>query len=331
VRVVITGGAGFLGQLLARRLLATGELTVGTDHSVAIERVILADLRRPSDEDLASDERVEVALGSISSAILRRSIIEAADVTVFHLASMVSAACESDFDRALEVNLDGTRAILEACRARDSRARLVFSSSVVAFGGVSAAETVSDRTKFLPETTYGATKAIGELLVNEYSRKGFIDGRSARLPTVVIRPGRPNAAASAWVSGLFREPLNGDTAVVPVDPDLSLPIAGYTSIVENLVRLCAIDERLFGSDRAVNVPSIDATPRTMMHALEAATDRPLGRVDIRPDPRIQRFFESWAHHAAFETATDLGLVRDNGIESIVHDYIRDFLSPVPHG
>lgn len=332
MRVVITGGAGFLGQLLARRLLSDGKLDLGTGRSEPVDQVILADLQPPSDGRLGSDDRVKVILGGISSTALRDAIASVdGELAVFHLASMVSAGCEADFDGALAVNLDGTRDILEACRARESRARLVFSSSIVAYGGMSPTEIASDRTKLVPETTYGATKAMCELLVNDYTRKGFVDGRSARLPTVVIRPGRPNAAASGWVSSIFREPLKGEPAIVPVDEDLSIPVTGYRTVVDNLLRLCGVAEDRLGNDRAINLPSVDASPRTMRRALEAASDRPLGRVDVRPDPEIQRFFAGWAHHASFDRATDLGLEADVNLESIVREYIDDSLPPVSHG
>ena len=152
------------------------------------------------------DHRAQVAIGDITDPEVVRAVVDRDDTSVFHLASMVSAGCELDFDGALAVNLDGCRAVLEACRPR-SRPRLVFSSSVAAFGGLGPEEVASDSTKVTPQTTYGVTKAICELLVNDYTRKGFVDGRSARLPVVVIRPGRPNAAASSWVSGIFREPF----------------------------------------------------------------------------------------------------------------------------
>ena len=195
MKVIITGGAGFLGQRLAHRLLSDGSLDLEPGRTETIEHLVLADLHPPADQRLLSDRRVEVVHSGVAGPELRQAIAEAGDLIVFHLASMVSAECEADFDAALRVNLDGIRTILEACRARAVRARLVFASSIVAFGGISPDQVVSDLTKLAPETTYGMTKAIGELLVNDYSRKGYVDGRSARLPTVVIRPGRPNAAA----------------------------------------------------------------------------------------------------------------------------------------
>ena len=191
----------------------------------------------------------QLVTGDVADAGRLREVVDQDDISVFHLASMVSAECEVDFDAALRVNLDGGRAVLEACRARGSRPRLVFSSSIAAFGGLAPSEVATDSTKLTPATTYGTTKAICELLVNDYTRKGFLDGRTARLPTVVIRPGRPNAAASSWVSGIFRERLNGEECIVPVDPGTRVPLAGYRTVVENLVRLHELGPKVLGSDR----------------------------------------------------------------------------------
>ena len=202
----------------------------------------------------------------------------------------------------LAVNIDGCRSVLEACRARGSRPRLVFSSSVAAFGGLAPSEVATDSTKLTPGTTYGTTKAICELLVNDYTRKGFLDGRTARLPTVVIRPGRPNAAASSWVSSIFRERLNGEECTVPVDPGTRVPIAGYRTVVENLVRLHELGPHALGPDRALNLPSLELTAQEMIDGLSAAVQRPLGRVHFRPEPAVEAIFATWAQHASSDRA-----------------------------
>jgi nucleoside-diphosphate-sugar epimerase len=254
-----------------------------------------------------------------------RHIIDGNSLAVFHLASMVSAGCEADFDGALSVNVDGIRAVLEACRATHSVPRVVFTSSIAAFGGEGAKGTVTDTTKLTPETTYGVTKAIGELLVNDYTRKGFLDGRSARLPTVVIRPGRPNAAASSWVSGVFREPLAGEEGVVPVHPNTRVPISGYRVIVENLIKLHEADGTSLGPDRALNLPSMAVTPQEMIDGLRGATTRPLGPISFRLDPLIDGIFATWAQSASSERANNLGMTTDTSVEEIVQAYIEDYL------
>jgi nucleoside-diphosphate-sugar epimerase len=336
VRVVITGGHGFLGSVLTRRLLERPTLTGPSGRPEPIDSIVLFDAvgpagawapRDPGPDNVGPSPLVEPVVGDISDPGALSRVIDRDDVSVFHLASMVSAGCELDFDRALAVNLDGIRAVLEACRARSSRPRLVFSSSIVAFGGVGVDDIVSDTTKLTPETTYGMTKAIGELLVNDYTRKGFLDGRSARLPTVVVRPGQPNAAASSWVSGIFREPLNGLDCAVPVDFDMPLPIAGYRTVVDNLVRLHEVDGAALGPDRAVNLPALDATPRQMTAALRRVADRPLGEIRVEIDPVISAFFQGWARHSSFARAAALGLACDDSVESMVAAYIQDFLEP----
>ena len=324
MRVVITGGAGFLGQLLTRRLLGRDALTGPSGHQESIDSIVLFDAVA-APELAPADARVQSVVGDISDVELVRTLVDRDDVSVFHLASMMSAGSELDFDRALAVNVDGARAVLEACRARVSTPRLVFSSSIVAFGGVAVEEIVSDETKLTPETTYGTTKAICELLVNEYTRKGFVDGRSARLPTVVIRPGQPNTAASSWVSGIFREPLNGIECVVPVALDMPIPIAGYRTVVENLIRLHEVGAEALGPDRALNLPALDVTAREMAVALQSVADRPLGAIRSEVDPIISSFFQGWAQHSSFGRATALGLAHDETVASIVTAYIEDFL------
>ena len=324
MRVVITGGAGFLGQLLTRRLLGRDALTGPSGHQEAIDSIVLFDAVT-APEPAPADARVHSVVGDIADVELVRTLIDRDDVSVFHLASLMSAGSELDFDRALAVNVNGARAVLEACRARASTPRLVFSSSIVAFGGVAVEEIVSDQTKLTPETTYGTTKAICELLVNEYTRKGFVDGRSARLPTVVIRPGQPNTAASSWVSGIFREPLNGIECVVPVDLDMHIPIAGYRTVVENLIRLYEVGGEALGPDRALNLPALDVTAREMAAALKSVADRPLGAIRSEVDPAISAFFRGWAQHSSFGRANALGFARDETVESMVTAYIEDFL------
>jgi nucleoside-diphosphate-sugar epimerase len=325
MKVVITGGAGFLGGMLARALLARGTLAGPSGAQEPIDTIALFDAidPPPHDEPLASTQRIT---GDVADADLVRSVVDRDDVAVFHLASMVSAGSELDFDRALRVNVGGAMAVLQACRARKTTPRLVFTSSIVAFGGIGADEIVSDETKLTPETTYGTTKAIGELLVNDYTRKGFVDGRSARLPTVIIRPGQPNAAASSWVSGIFREPLDGRDCVVPVDPDLHVPVAGYRSVIENLISLHELDGALLGKDRALNFPALDPSPREMAAALKRASHRPLGAISYEVDPDISSFFRGWAQHSSFERARALGLRHDGDLESIITGYIEDFLA-----
>jgi D-erythronate 2-dehydrogenase len=324
MKVLITGGGGFLGQMLARRLLAVGQLTGVSGALEPIDELVLFDTKVPPKMLPGLVGRAQLVTGDVADARRLREVVDQDDISVFHLASMVSAECEADFDAALRVNLDGGRAVLEACRARGSRPRLVFTSSIAAFGGLAPSEVATDSTKLTPGTTYGTTKAICELLVNEYTRKGLLDGRTARLPTVVIRPGRPNAAASSWVSGIFRERLNGEECIVPVDAGTRVPLAGYRTVVENLVRLHEVGGDALGPDRALNLPALELTAQEMIEGLSVAVRRPLGPVRFRPDPAVEAIFATWAQHSSSDRAGELGLVRDGGLAEIVAAYLEDF-------
>jgi nucleoside-diphosphate-sugar epimerase len=227
MKVVITGGTGFIGRMLARRLLDLGALSGPSGKCEAIDEIVLFDAVEPPGPLAGLEGKVTLAIGDIAEADRVAGLIDRDDISVFHLASVVSGGGELDFDLAMSVNLTGGLNVLEAVRARAGRPRLVFASSVAVYGGSAMPKTVGDATKQTPRTTYGATKAIGEILVNDYTRKGFLDGRSARLPTIIIRPGKPNLAASSFASGVFREPLGGLECVLPVGPETRMPVLGW--------------------------------------------------------------------------------------------------------
>ena len=305
MRVVVTGGLGFIGRALARRLAARGELC---GHEIS--EIVQFD--RP-DGDVCDPGQVAALVGRD-------------DVVVFHLASVVSGEGERDFDGALRVNLEGGRTVLEACRAHGGRPRLVFASTLAVFGGAAMPETVTDTTKQTPQTTYGATKAACELLVNDYTRKGFLDGRTARLPTVIIRPGAPNLAASSFASAVFREPLAGRDYALPVGLETRMPVIGERTVVEGLIRLAEADGAALGDDRALNLPSISVTVGEMVESLRrVAGDRELGSVEVDPDPEIEAIVGTWPLRASSERALALGLPRDDGLDAIVRAYIEHHL------
>lgn len=334
MKVVITGGTGFIGQRLAQALLQRGKLTGLDGAESAIDTLVLFDQAVPAERPTWADERVVLQRGDIADAATVRALIDRVDVAVFHLASVVSGAGEKGFDLALRVNLTGGLNVFEACRARTASGskaggglpRLVFASSIAVFGAAAMPPVVNDYAKQTPQTTYGTTKAICELLVNDYTRKGFFDGRSARLPTVIVRPGKPNAAASSFVSGLFREPLNGETCRVPVSPDTVMPLLGYRSIIAGLIALHEVDGALLGDDRAVSLPCLVVTVRDMIDALQrVGRGRKLGDIVFEPDPFIQRICHGWPKDASHERATRLGLPRDASLDIIIENYIEDYL------
>ena len=330
MKVVITGGCGFIGQSLAQALLQRGKLTGPDGREQPIDSLLLFDVAAPPERPAWADDRVEIRAGDIADVELVRGLIDRDDISVFHLASVVSGGGEKDFDLAMRVNLTGGLNVFEACRARGAAGnglpRVIFASSIAVFGGAGMAPVVGDHAKQTPQTTYGATKAICELLVNDYTRKGFFDGRSARLPTVIIRPGKPNAAASSFVSGLFREPLNGETCRIPVDESTVMPVLGYRSIVGGFIALHEADSDALGDDRAVSLPSFTVTVRDMIDALRrVAGSRDLGDIVFDPDPFIQAICDSWPKDVSYERATRLGLPKDASLDIIVQNYIEDFL------
>jgi len=326
VKVVITGGTGFIGQRLAQALLQRGGLTAPSGSQEPIDELLLFDVAAPPERPAWADERVEIRSGDIGDPAQVKALIDRDDISVFHLASVVSGGGELDFDLAMRVNLTGGLNVFEACRARASQPRLVFASSIAVFGGSGMADVVGDHAKQTPQTTYGATKAICELLVNDYTRKGFLDGRSARLPTVIVRPGKPNAAASSFVSGLFREPLNSETCKIPVSPDTVMPLLGYRSIVGGIVALHEADGVALGDDRAFSLPSFTVTVSEMVEALKrVAADRKLGEIVYEADPFIQQICDGWPKDASYERATKVGLPRDASLDAIVENYIEDYL------
>ena len=233
MRVVITGGLGFLGQRLARALLDRETLTGASGDQEEIERIVLFDAAVPDEPPAAlADERVSLVAGDVADGATVRALVAGESLSVFHFASVVSSGAEQDFDLALAVNLTGGLNVLEACRAAPGLPRLVFTSSIAVYGGSALPETIGDETKITPQGTYGVTKVINEHLVADYSRKGWLDGRGGRPPTVIVRPGKPNKAASGFASGLFREPLAGIDHALPVSRETRIVLGGYRTIVD---------------------------------------------------------------------------------------------------
>jgi nucleoside-diphosphate-sugar epimerase len=328
MKVIITGGGGFLGSQLCDRLLERGVLVGPSGDREAIREMVLLDahFHRP-----ATDARVRQITGDISHRdTVLAAIGTAADTAIFHLASMVSGECEERFDDALRVNLDGGRNVFEAARAAAGCPRVIFASSIACFGGEALQDPNTDRTKLTPQTTYGMTKAICELLVNDYSRKGFFDGRTARLPTVIVRPGKPNAAASSWASGMFREPLKGEPCRLPVRRTQSHPMTGYRTVIDSLIALHDVPTAELRDDRAIGLPAHRVTPQLAQTVLtELATERglTLGPVVDAPDARIQKIVENWPQMVDGSRALALGLPQPPPLKRIVEQYLEDFGTP----
>lgn len=323
MRLLITGGAGFVGARLARTLLARGTL-----GGRAIGRLVLAD-QAAAPADLSADPRVEARTGALLSHC--EALRDEAFDGVFHLASAVSGECEADFDLGLRSNLDSTRALLDALRARTEGGapptRLVFSSSVAVYGpdpAVPLPEVVRDTTLPAPQTSYGTHKLICEHLVADYTRKGYIDGRAARLMTVTVRPGRPNGAASSFFSGIIREPLAGEVAVLPVSPEVAHPVSSPQRTVEGLIAVYEASREAFVGRTAMNLPALNVTVQQMLDALEAVAGPEVrARVHLVPDARIAGIVANWPRGASAERAAGLGLFPEACFEDIIRQYIAD--------
>ncbi|MGZ5185034.1 MAG: D-erythronate dehydrogenase, partial [Caldimonas sp.] len=307
MKILITGGGGFIGSRLARALLARGQI-----GGRAIDRLVLADQVAPRAE-LTADPRVETRVGALAGQCeaLGREGFDG----VFHLASAVSGECEADFDLGLRSNLDTTRALLDALRAATGRgaapARLVFSSSVAVFGpdpSKPLPDLVADDTLPAPKTSYGTHKLICEHLIADYSRKGFVDGRSARLMTVTVRPGRPNGAASSFFSGIIREPLAGEEAICPVRASVSHPLTSVARTVEGLIAVYEASVEALGGRLALNLPAVNATVAQMLDALEAVAGKAVRqRVRFVRDETIAGIVGNWSRGCTAERAARLGL------------------------
>lgn len=325
MKVLITGGAGFLGKRLARKLLERGRLT-GPGGAETIDELVLLDVV-PADG--FTDPRVRVLTGDISKPEVLRQAIDAKTTGIFHLAAIVSGQAEADFDLGMRINLDASRLLLDTCRAVGHRPRVVFTSSVAVYGG-KLPEVVLDTTALNPQSSYGAQKAIGELLLNDYSRKGFVDGRVLRLPTISVRPGKPNKAASSFASGIIREPLNGVEAVCPVAPATKLWLLSPRQAMVSLLAGFELTADALGASRTINLPGVSVTAGEMVAALERVAGAPVAKlVRWERDEVVQRIVGSWPGAWDTTRAQSLGLSPDASFDAIVRAYIEDDLPARP--
>ena len=315
MRVVITGGGGFIGSRLARALLARSTLA-----GEKITRLVLADQALPG---LPPDPRLETLAGDVSDPGFAARAIAPGTGSIFHLAAVVSGAAEADFDLGMRVNVGGVRSVLEAARRCVRPPRLVFASSVAAFGG-DLPEVLDDSTMPAPQTSYGSQKVVSEYLVSDYSRKGYVDGRSLRLPTIVVRPGKANAAASSFASAVVREPLNGVAYECPLPPQTAVWLLSPRRVVEALIHAHDLPASKWGSNRVVNLPGITVTVAEMIEAMgRIAGAQAKMRVSFKLDSRIDAIVKTWPVRFATPRALSMGFEADPGIEAVIRDYIAD--------
>lgn len=309
MQIIITGGAGFLGQRLCAALV---------NGNIDFDELVLADVALP--QDRWRDPRVRVLQTDLAEPGAAHALIGRHTAIVFHLAAVVSSQAEKEFDLGWRVNLEITRTLLEACRHQNPAVRFVFASSLAVYGGKLPA-VVDDSTAVTPQSSYGTQKAIGELLVNDYSRKKFVDGRVLRLPTICVRPGKPNQAASSFVSSIIREPLNGEVAVCPVSPGLPLWLSSPDTVIRNIIHAATLESDALDPWRVVNLPGIGVTVQEMIDALERNTDRDtVNRIQFRADPSIDKIVSSWPSAIDNTRALTLGFAADEGFDEFIRQY-----------
>ncbi len=315
MRILITGAAGFIGTKLAKALLARGTLCGRPITALRLVDVVPA--------QGFADPRVEVLTGDVTRAGTVFSWVRGGFDAIFHLAAVVSGQAETDFELGYAVNLDGTRHLLEAARHLCDRPILVFASSCAVYGG-DLPEPVTDTTHLTPQSSYGNQKAMGERLVADYHRKGFVIGTSLRLPTIVVRPGRPNLATTTFLSSIVREPLNGETANCPVPVDTKMYCLSPRAVVQAFLHAAELDERALGKDRSLLLPGIAFTVAEEIAALERIAGKGVtARITYEPDPLIRRVVLSIPWNFAPKRALELGFPVDPDVESIIRQHIED--------
>jgi len=307
MKAVITGGGGFLGSRLAAALRARD----------AKADITLVDVAFPP----GLESKYRCIAGDVASPEVIGRALEGDAESIFHLAAVVSGGAEADFDLGYHVNMDGTRALLECARQLKKPPRIVYTSSVAAFGGVMP-EVLDDSTTPAPQTSYGTQKVIGEYLIADYTRKGYIDGRSLRLPTIVVRPGKPNLAASSFASGIIREPLAGVVSECPVPDTTGVWILSPRRVVEAFLHAHDLPSSAWPTTRVVNLPGITLSVRQMIDAMGRVAGREaVDRVKFVPDARIQGIVKTWPVRFRTDRAIAMGFRADDDFESIVKDHL----------
>ncbi len=326
MRILITGGSGFLGARLARELLAQGSLALGGSASQAIDQIWLTDLVPPP-ADLAADARVHALTGDLLRLLDSDTLALGGIDAVVHLAAAVSGDCERDLDLGLRSNIDSTRALLQAARSSGHAPLFVYASSVAVFGGMPGLpmpEVIRDDTLPAPQGSYGIQKFVGEQLVADFGRRGLVQARNVRLMTVAIRPGRPNGAASGFLSGMVREPLAGQRATVAVSADTAVALASPANTVAGLVAALTTGTEAWGPRTALNLPALSTTVGDIAAALgRVAGPAALDLLDWQPDERIAAIVGAWPSRFDATRARGLGLLPDASVDALVAQYVNE--------
>lgn len=322
MRIVVTGAAGFIGRMVVQALDAAQ--TVMLDGQARRVSAILAvDIAAEPLADLAAAcRRVHPLHGGLGDAAVLTRIVSDAPDLVIHLAAVVSGQAEADWDLGMSVNLQGTLALIEACRRMARPPVFVFSSSVAVFS-CAANDTIPEDALPAPRSSYGTQKLMGELLVRDATRRGILRGRSLRFPTISIRPGAPNRAASSFASGILREPLAGLPATLPVGRDLRLHLASPDKALDYTLRACALDQAALGADTTLTLPGITVTVGEMIDTLaRIAGPDVAARITPTPDPAIAAIVASWPGEILCPRARALGFVPNSGIAELITEHQR---------
>ena len=322
MHILIIGAAGMVGRKLTAGLVEAGQ--VGGKEIV---KLTLADLIKP--EPVPHNGAVETIATDLSAPGAAQALIASHPDLIFHLAAIVSGEAEADFEKGYRINLDGTRLLLEAIRLeginRPYFPKLVFTSSIAVFGAPFP-EAIGDEFFATPLTSYGTQKAIGELLLNDYSRRGFVDGIGIRLPTIVIRPGKPNLAASGFFSNILREPLSGQEAVLPVSRDVRHWFASPRAAVGFLLHAAELDTQALGWRRTLSVPGLSATVGEEIEALQRiAGDKAVRLIREEADERIIKMVAGWPRNFDARRAISLGFRAETSFDDIIHIHIENEL------
>jgi D-erythronate 2-dehydrogenase len=311
MQIIITGGAGFLGQLLAKKLL---------NSALAFDELVLVDIILPQNQ--SRDTRIKCLQADLSETDVAENIISTKTIIIFHLAAIVSSHAEKDFDLGWKVNVDCTKNLLEACRNINPSIRFVFASSCAVFGG-DLPEIVLDQTAITPQSSYGTQKAISELMVNDYTRKGFLDGTVLRLPTVCIRPGKPNLAASSFVSSIIREPMNGENATCPVPTGTAVWISSPDIIVENFIYAATLQKENLSVNCNINLPGIKITVNEMIVCLQKQIQpNIINFINFEVDLAINKIVSTWPTMIDNTKALKLGFKVDGDFDGFILQYLQ---------
>lgn len=320
MKILVLGAGGFLGRRLAIALGAAGSL-----RGQPITAMTLADLAAPETVEAACPVATR-ALDITDPGAVAAIAAEGADV-IYHLAAVVSGQAEAEFDIGMAVNLHGCLHVFEGARQSGRVPLLIFTSSIAVFGGAMPYP-IPDATYLNPQTSYGTQKAAAELLLSDYSRKGFVDGRGLRLPTISVRPGKPNKAASSFFSSIFREPLQGEPANCPVDPDFEHWFLSPRRCIENLLHAAEIDAEAFGTDRCLTLNGRAHRIRDMVEAMRrVAGDAAVERITWERDPVIEAIVYSWPRRFEAEKAARLGFTADESFEDNLRFFLEDDIEP----